>query len=100
MKCRINKATAAQKKALKEECQKEFTELIKQYNQEVAVQVLHILRFKFGFGQERLKRFADELSKMQVEVGERYEMSDDCTWWICKKQLEESGIDLKGLIEC
>ena len=102
MKCRIhnNQPNAAQRKVLRAECVKEFDKLLAEYNREAALQVLYILRFKFGFGQERLKRFADELAKMQVEVGERYEMSDDCTWWICKKQLEESGIDLKGLIEC
>lgn len=67
MKCRIynNQPNAAQMKVLRAECVKEFDKLLSLYNREVALQVLYILRFDFGFGQERLKKFADKLAEMQ-----------------------------------
>ncbi len=63
MKCRLykNEPTIAQRKALKAECVKEFNELLSRYNHQVAAQILYILRFDYGFGQERLEKFADKL---------------------------------------
>lgn len=100
MKVRLNKntPTSEQRKALRHECVKEFNKLLEKYNHDVAMQVLHILRFSFGFGQQRLQRFADELKKMQENQIERYEMTDNETPWLCEKQLAESGIDTDALL--
>ena len=101
MKVRINnnQPTSAQKRALRQECVKEFDKLLDHYNHNVAMQVLHILRFDFGFGQQRLQRFAEKLAEMQKNQRERYEMTDDETPWICEQQLQESGINLDGLLK-
>ena len=101
MKVRINKEqpTSAQRKALRQECVKEFKELLEKYNHDVAMQVLHILRFDFGFGQKRLQRFADKLTEMQNIQRDRYEMADDDTPWLCEQQLKESGINTETLLE-
>ena len=100
MKVRINnnQPNAAQRQALRQECVKEFDKLIDRYNRNVAMQVLHILRFDFGFGQQRLQRFADKLTEMQKNQRDRYEMTDDDTPWLCEEQLKESGINLEGIL--
>ena len=101
MKCRLykNEPTSAQRKALKAECVKEFNELLSRYNHQVAAQILYILRFDYGFGQGRLEKFADKLKQMQINLEDKYEMGEDCTWWLCEQKLIESGIDVKELLK-
>lgn len=101
MKVRINsnKPTATQRKALREECVKEFDKLLANYNRQAAIQILHILRFNYGFGQKRLKEFSDRLKALQDRTTVKYELEEGETIWICKKELEESGIDLKEFLE-
>ena len=101
MKVRINRdePTATQRRALKIEVAKEFDKLLELYNKEVALQVLHILHFDFGFGQQRLQKFAEKLTEMQIETIDRYEMSDEDTPWRCEKELKESGIDVDKLMK-
>ena len=100
MKVRINRdePTATQRRALKIEVAKEFDKLLELYNKEVALQVLHILRFDYGFGQERLKKFADRLAEMQIKTIDRYEVTDEEVPNICEIQLKESGIDIKAIL--
>ena len=101
MKCRLykNEPTSAQRKALRAECVKEFNELLSRYNHQVAAQILYILRFDYGFGQKRLEKFADKLKKMQIDLEDKYEIGEDCTWWLCEQKLIESGIDVKELLK-
>lgn len=101
MKCRIynNQPNAAQMKVLRAECVKEFDKLLSLYNREVALQVLYILRFDFGFGQERLKKFADKLAEMQNNTVHLYEVKDGEIPDICEIKLRDSGIDVKKILE-
>ena len=86
MKVRINnnQPNKEQRKALREECVKEFDKLLADYNRQVALQVLHILRFDFGFGQERLKRFSDRLAEMQIKTIGKYDATDGEVPDICE----------------
>ena len=101
MKVRIrnNEPTAEQRKALKQECIKEFDKLLEGFNRQTALQILFILRFDFGFGQERLKRFADRLSEMQKNVVDRYEVIEGDIPDICEIKLRDSGIDVGAILE-
>ena len=101
MRVRINnnQPNAAQRKALREECVKEFDKLLATYNKQVALQVLHILRFDFGFGQERLRKFSDRLKEMQIKTIDRYEATDGEVADICEIQLRDSGIDIDKILE-
>lgn len=105
MKCRAmsrtgrSEPTSAQRKRIDEECAKKFDELLALYNREVALQVLYILRFDFGFGQERLNRFSDRLAEMQTKTIDRYEATDEEIPSICEIKLRESGIDLDGFLK-
>ena len=101
MRVRINnnQPTSAQRKVLHQECVKEFDKLLATYNKQVALQVLHILRFNFGFGQKRLKKFADRLAEMQIKTIDFYDVTDSDVPDICEIQLRDSGIDLKELFK-
>lgn len=100
MKCRIhnNQPNAAQRKVLRAECVKEFDKLLAEFNREVALQVLYILRFDFGFGQDRLKKFADKLAEMQNNTVHRYEVKDGEIPDICEIKLRDSGIDVDKIL--
>ena len=101
MKVRIynNQPNSVQRKVLRQECVKEFEKLLESYNRQVALQVLYILRFDYGFGQVRLKQFADKLTMMQNKLTDRYEISDGEIPDICEIKLRDSGIDIKKLLE-
>lgn len=100
MRVRIhkNEPNAEQRKALRKEVVKEFNKLLKRYNHDTAMQVIHILHFDFGFGQQRLQKFADKLTEMQIVQKERYELPESDTPWLCEKQLQEDGIDISALL--
>ena len=85
-------------KSVKNDIAKQFYLLLDKYNYEASVQVIHILHFEFGFGEKRLKRFAELLNQMQQEQKERYELENEDTPGICEEQLRQSGIDFKKLM--
>ena len=101
MRVRIynNQPNAQQRKALRNECVKNFDNLLSTYNRQVALQVLHILRFDYGFGQQRLKEFSDKLEKMQIKTMDRYVATDEEVPDICEIQLRESGINVDELLK-
>ena len=96
MKARIHGGNLS--KSVKNDIAKQFYLLLDKYNYEASVQVIHILHFEFGFGEKRLKRFAELLNQTQQEQKERYELQDEDTPWICEEQLRQSGIDFKKLM--
>lgn len=101
MKCRIynNQPNAAQRKVLRSECVKEFDKLLELYNKQVALQVLYILRFDYGFGQQRLEQFSKHLAEMQIDTIGRYDAIDEEVPDICEIKLRDSGIDVKKILE-
>ena len=101
MRVRINNNTpnASQRKALRKECVKEFDKLLELYNKQVALQVLYILRFDYGFGQQRLEQFSKHLAEMQINTIGRYDAIDEEVPDICEIKLRNSGIDVKKILE-
>ena len=99
MKCFTKRPSAKQDKLIKQECRKEFYKLLDQYNRESALQVLHILHFDFGFGEQRLYRFVDKLNEMQQKQKETYELEYSDTAWLCEKQLIEDGLNVNKILE-
>ena len=94
-----NQPNAQQRKALRNECVKNFDNLLSTYNRQVALQVLHILRFDFNFGQERLQKFSDKLAEMQIKTMDRYVATDEEVPDICEIQLRESGINVDEILK-
>lgn len=100
MRVRINNhLNAKQKKALKEECSKQFDEHLEYYNRIVALQIMHILHFDYGFGEKRLYQFFVKLKQMQARNIERYDVIDDDVPDICEIQLRDAGIDFNKIFE-
>lgn len=101
MKCRIhkNEPNSAQRRALKQEVAKEFNKLLERYNRDASMQILWVLHSEFGFGQQRLQKFADKLAEMQINMEYTYELPEDDTPWLCEQKLIESGIDIKAIMK-
>lgn len=103
MKCRVhiedNRPNKEQIKALQKQVGAEFNKLLDRYNRDANLQYLYVLRFTFGFGQERLQKAADALWEMQKDLDYRYELPQDDTPWLCEQKLIESGIDVKALLK-
>ena len=91
---RKEEPTAAQLKALRAECVKEFNKMLNVYNRQAVIQILHVLRFDYGFGQKRLEKFAEKVLQMLVRQEIKYELPPEDTVWLCEKQLIESGINI------
>ena len=98
MKVKLPSLSKKQHDAIEQVVIEDFKKQLAQYNYESMIQILHILRFKWGFGQVRLKRFVKQLTSMQETQLKRYELKETDTPWLCEKQLRESGIDLDSLI--
>lgn len=99
MKCHVPKLTAKEMKAVREECQRQFDELLNGYNRQVALQLLHVLHFDYGFGQHRLETFSKRLKEMQTGMRSRYELTESDTAWLCEQQLRSDHIDVDTLLE-
>ena len=99
MKCHVPKLTAKEMKAVREECQRQFDGLMEGYNRQVVLQLLHVLHFEYGFGQQRLETFAQRIKEMQTGMRSRYELTESDTAWICEQNLRADHIDVDTLLE-
>jgi hypothetical protein len=99
MKARIKCTGVNLAQSVKDDIYAQFLKLIDGYNYDAALQLLHILHFEFGWGEKRLQRFADCLTKMQKEQKERYELQDEDTPWICAEQLRRDGIYVDKILK-
>ena len=98
MNCNYTRLTKKQKSDVETECKKEFAKLLDQYNTEVALQILCILRFDYGFGQQRLHEFCKKLNAMQKEITEWYSVGGEDIAFVCKEKLKQSGIDIEKVL--
>lgn len=99
MKCFTKRPSAKQDKLIKEECRKEFYNLLNQYNHEALIQMLYVLHFEFGFGEKRLYRFAEKIGEMQKSHKETYLLEDSDTAFICEKKLKDDGLNIDKILQ-
>jgi hypothetical protein len=90
--------TAAERKALNLEVEKEvkrsLAEMDKENTNEIDAMVLWVLHEQFGFGPKRLKRFHDKFIVEIRSLIKRYGMDKTDTPWLCRHKLERYGINL------
>ena len=100
MRVRLNRnePNAAQRKALRIECVKEFDRLLKNFNHDVMVQILYLFHFKYGYGEKRLTQLTDDLKEALEGIHARYELSDNDTPWLCETKLKEAGINIEEIL--
>ena len=94
-----NKPNSAQRRVLKEECRREFYNLLEDYNKQTALQMMDILHFEYGFGKKRLREVFVKLREMQNRYIERYEVGDDDVPDICEIRLRDVGINFEDFFE-
>ena len=105
MKCRVeskrykNQPNANQRKAIDQSCAKVLDEHIEKLTKEFLLQTMYVLRFNFGYGKKRLKRFINRLADLQKLTYDRYGAKDGDVPAICEIKLRDSGIDVDELLE-
>ena len=98
MRCNVPKLTKRERDAVTVECERQFAELLKDFNRQAAVQVLYVLHVEYGFGQSRLEDFARKLTAVQTGLETRYEMKRDDTPFLCETRLRADHIDVDKLL--
>lgn len=85
--------TAAERKAMQLEVNRQIVEADKQYTRDLDAMILYTLSVHLGFGPKRLRRFWDAFSAEHQRLVQHYEMPDDYPW-LCREQLKRIGVDV------
>lgn len=99
MKCNVPKLTKKEREAVAVECDRQFADLLDKFNRQAAAQVLFVLHFEYGFGQDELEKFAKKLTAVQSGLEDRYELKCGDTPWLCETKLREDHIDVDKILE-
>ena len=86
--------TAAERKAMNMEIQRQLAEYTKKHQREIDAMILWELHIQYGWGETRLRRFYDALGAGVDALVKRYEMDDSDDVWLCTQMLKQQGIDL------
>ena len=101
---RINKAcgkifgaqlSAAEKKALKIEINRQLAEYDTKHKLELQALFLWTLHEQLGFGEKRLRQFFDIFDKALDDLIERYDLEESDSAWLCTLKLKEHGISIE-----
>lgn len=87
--------SAAEKKAMDMEIQKQLAEYDRKHAFEIDALILWVIRQVFGFGPIKLKRFYMRFHKEINALIERYELDDSNKIWLCTYMLKQEGIDIE-----
>ena len=91
--------TAAERKALQLEIERQTAEWDEKHLIEIESAILWVLHEEFGFGEYRLRAFHDAFEENIKHLFERYEMDAtdaDERRWLCTKKLKDAGIDISS----
>ena len=87
--------TAAEKKAMDMEINRQIVEADRRYADDIDAMVLYTLHVHLGFGKKRLRKFYDAFSAEHDRLIQYYQMPDDYTW-LCKEMLKRIGVDVEA----
>lgn len=87
--------TAAEKKAMNMEIQRQLVEYERKHTIELEAIILWVLHEQLGFGEKRLRRFHDGFTPEVEALLKRYEMDDSDDAWLCTRKLKDMGIDIE-----
>lgn len=91
--------TAAERKAMSIEINKQIAENDRKHAIEVDALILWELRVQLGLGPVRLKRFYEGFTQKYEELLKRYELGKDDMPWLMTEQLKRDGIDVEQWYE-
>lgn len=86
--------TAAEKKAMSMEINRQIVEADRRYTDDIDAMVLYTLRVHLGFGKKRLRKFYDAFSAEHDRLIQYYQIPDDYPW-LCKEMLKHIGVDVE-----
>lgn len=81
--------TAAEKKAMDMEINRQIVEADRRYADDIDAMVLYTLHVHLGFGKKRLRKFYDAFSAEHDRLIQYYQMPDDYT-------LKRIGVDVEA----
>lgn len=87
--------TAAEKKAMDLEIQRQLAEYDRKNELEIKALVLWELHEQLGFGEKRLRQFYGKFTPSLNALVKRYEMDNSDDIWLCTEQLKEIGVDIE-----
>lgn len=87
--------SAAEKKAMDMEINRQIVEADRRYADDIDAMVLYTLHVHLGFGKKRLRKFYDAFSAEHDRLIQYYQMPDDYTW-LCKEMLKRIGVDVEA----
>lgn len=87
--------TAAEKKAMNIEIDKQLAEHTRKHQVEIECLFLRELREKYGFGEARLKRAFNDFSNDLDELITKYELGEEDKLWIATQQMKQQGFDVE-----
>lgn len=87
--------TAAERKAMDMEINRQIVEADRRYANDIDAMVLYTLHVHLGFGKKRLREFYDAFSTEHDRLIQYYQMPDDYTW-LCKEMLKCIGVDVEA----
>lgn len=88
--------TAAEKKAMDMEIQRELAEYDRKHLAEIDATILWVLHEQFGFGAKRLREYYDAYHDRIGELIERYELDNGDDLWLCTQKLKKVGVDIEA----
>lgn len=86
--------TAAERKAMNLEIERQLAEYTVLHQREIDAAVLWVLHAQLGWGEKRLRRFYDQFSVEIDELIKRYEMDVEDSAWLCTRKLADIGVNL------
>lgn len=88
--------SAAEKKAMDLEIQRELAEYDRKHLAEMDALILWVLHERFGFGAKRLRRYYDSFWAATGGLLKRYEMDTGDDVWLCTQMLKRIGVDIEA----
>ena len=87
--------TAAERKAMDMEINRQIVEADRRYADDIDAMVLYTLHVHLGFGKKRLREFFVAFCAVDFRLLHFYQMPDDYTW-LCKEMLKRIGVDVEA----
>ena len=87
--------SAAEKKAMDLEIQRQLAEYDRKHLVEIDAMILWVLHERFGFGPKRLRQYYDSFRACTNELVERYQMDAGDDVWLCTQMLKRIGVDVE-----
>lgn len=88
--------TAAEKKAMDMEIQRELAEYDRKHLAEIDATILWVLHEQFGFGAKRLRAFYDAYRLHINNLVARYELENGDDIWLRTQMLKKVGVDIEA----